>query len=100
MKKIKMVKTNEFKELVKESMIEESYGACDVKLHIEQYGLAFKPRASDSEIESRINYFVERVSNKERKNIFNDQDMINFLKTIFVMDGFDYEKALENFKKK
>ena len=60
-----MVKTNEFKELVKQFMIEESYGACDVKLHNEQYGLTFKPRATDNEIESRINYFVERVSNKK-----------------------------------
>jgi hypothetical protein len=62
MKKEEMVKTNEFKELVKQFMIEESYGACDVKLHYEQHGLKFKPRASDNEIESRIDYFVERVS--------------------------------------
>jgi len=62
MKKEEMVKTNEFKELVKQLMIEEAYGACDVKLHYEQFGLKFKPRASDNEIESRINYFVERVS--------------------------------------
>jgi hypothetical protein len=62
MKKEEMVKTDEFKELVKQFMIEEAYGACDVKLHYEQFGLKFKPRESDDKIESRINYFVERVS--------------------------------------
>jgi hypothetical protein len=62
MKKTEMVKTNEFKELVKEFMILEGYGACDVKLHYEQHGLSFKPRATDSEIESRIDYFVQQVS--------------------------------------
>lgn len=62
MKKVEMVKTIEFKELVKQFMIEEAYGACNVRLHYEEYGLKFKPRASDNEIESRIDYFVERVS--------------------------------------
>lgn len=62
MKKENMVKTNEFKELVKQFMIEEAYGACDVTSHYEQHGLKFKPRASDDEIETRIGYFVERVS--------------------------------------
>jgi hypothetical protein len=62
MKKEEMVKTNEFKELVKQFMIEEAYGACDIRLHHEQHGLKFKPRASDNEIESRIDNFVERVS--------------------------------------
>lgn len=55
-----MVKTDEFKELVKQFMIEEAYGACDVKLCYEQLGLKFKPAASDNEITSRINGFVER----------------------------------------
>ena len=59
-----MVKTNEFKELVKQFMIEEAYGACDVKLHYKQFGLKFKPRASDNEIESRIDFFVERVTKR------------------------------------
>ena len=62
MKKEEMVKTNEFKELVKQFMIEEAYGACDVKLHYEQFGLKFKPRASDNEITARVDSFVERVS--------------------------------------
>lgn len=57
-----MVKTDEFKELIKQFMIEEAYGACDVELHYERFGLNFKPRASDDEIVSRIDYFVERVS--------------------------------------
>jgi len=45
-------------------MIEEAYGACDIKLHYEQFGLNFKPRASDEEIVARIDYFVERVSKR------------------------------------
>ena len=62
MKKEEMIKTDEFKELIKQFMIEEAYGACDVKLHYEQFGLKFKQRASDDEIVSRIDCFVERVS--------------------------------------
>lgn len=65
MKKTEMVKTNEFKELVKEFMIGESYGACDVRLHYEQYGLSFKPRATDMEIESRIHNFTTQYPNKD-----------------------------------
>jgi hypothetical protein len=64
MKKEEMVKTNEFKELVRQFMIEESYGACDVELHYRQHGLNFKPRASDEEIEIRIDEFVKRFKNK------------------------------------
>jgi hypothetical protein len=64
MKKEEMVKTDEFKELIKQFMIEEAYGACDIKLHYEQFGLNFKPRASDEEIVARIDYFVERVSKR------------------------------------
>lgn len=64
MKKEEMVKTNEFKELVKEFMIGESYGACDVRLHYEQYGLSFKPRATDMEIERRIHNFTTQYPNK------------------------------------
>ena len=60
MKKEEMVKTNEFKELVKQFMIEESYGACDVRLHYEQHGLVFKSRASDSEIQTRIEFFSNK----------------------------------------
>jgi hypothetical protein len=29
-----------------------------------------------------------------------DENMINFLKSVFQMDGFDYQKALEQFKNK
>jgi hypothetical protein len=60
MKKEEMVKTNEFKELVKQFMIEEAYGACDVKLQYEQFGLKFKPRSSDEEINERIVQFQKR----------------------------------------
>ena len=63
MKKEEMVKTDEFKELVKQFMIEEAYGACDVKLHYEQFGLKFKPRASDEEINERIVQFQKRFGN-------------------------------------
>lgn len=65
MKKEEMVKTNEFKELVKQFMIEEAYGACDVKLHHRQHGLSFKPRATDNEIESRIEYFINDIINSK-----------------------------------
>jgi len=64
MKKEEMVKTNEFKELVRQFMVEESYGACDVVLHHRQHGLKFKPRASDEEIEIRIDEFVKRFKNE------------------------------------
>jgi hypothetical protein len=43
---------------------------------------------------------VELPLNEEVKRTFNDQDMINFLQSVFGMEGFDYEQALENFKKK
>jgi len=72
MKKEKMVKTKEFKELVKEFMIMEAYGACDIRLHYEQHGLNFKPRATDSEIETRINYFsdmVTKINNLKRNKM-------------------------------
>jgi hypothetical protein len=41
---------------------------------------------------------VIEMEKEQTKNNFNDQDMINFLKSVFGMEGFDYEKALENFK--
>lgn len=50
-----MVQTNKFKELVKQFMIEEGYGGCGG-----EHGKTFKPRASDKEIESRIEFFIER----------------------------------------
>jgi hypothetical protein len=43
---------------------------------------------------------VIEMEKEQTKNNFNDQDMINFLKSVFGMEGFDYEKALENFKNK
>ena len=64
MKQTEIVQTREFKELVKQFMIEESYGACDVGLHHKQHGLSFKPRASDNEIEIRIDEFVKRFLKK------------------------------------
>lgn len=42
----------------------------------------------------------EELEKEQTKNTFNDQDMINFLKSVFGMEGFDYEKALEKFKNK
>jgi hypothetical protein len=66
MNKEEMVKTNEFKELVKQFMIEEAYGACDVELHYRQHGLSFKPRATDNEIESRIEHFTNTISNSKQ----------------------------------
>jgi hypothetical protein len=43
---------------------------------------------------------VELPLNEEVKRTFNDQDMINFLQSVFGMEDFDYKQALENFKKK
>lgn len=43
---------------------------------------------------------VELPLNEEVKRTFNDQDMINFLQSVFDMEGFDYEQALENYKNK
>jgi hypothetical protein len=43
---------------------------------------------------------VIEMEKEQTKNNFNDQDMINFLKSVFGMEDFDYEKALENFKNK
>jgi hypothetical protein len=62
MKKEEMVKTDEFKELVKQFMIEEAYGACDVKSWVDMNGLDFKPRATDEEITLRIDEFVKRFA--------------------------------------
>jgi len=36
---------------------------------------------------------------KQAKEI-EDENMINFLKSVFQMDDFDYKKALEQFKNK
>ena len=43
---------------------------------------------------------AKEMEKEQAKNTFNDQDMINFLKSVFGMEDFDYEKALENFKNK
>ncbi len=61
MTKPQMVRTKEFKELVKQFMIDEAYGACDINSHSEQQGLKSKQRASDLEIEMRIDYFIDRT---------------------------------------
>ena len=36
----------------------------------------------------------------EQAKEMEDENMINFLKSVFQMDGFDYKKALEQFKNK
>ncbi len=64
MVKEEMLKTQGFKELAKQLLIEESYGACDIRLHYEQFGLKFKQRASDEEIETRIDEFIKRKTSK------------------------------------
>lgn len=58
----RIVKSKQFRKLVKQFMIEESYGACDVNLHHSQFGLVFKPRATDSEIDTRIELFIKRIT--------------------------------------
>jgi hypothetical protein len=50
---------NKFKKLAKQLLIEEGYGACDIQLYANQ-GINFKHRATDEEIEQRINFFVEK----------------------------------------
>jgi hypothetical protein len=64
MTKKEMSKTCEFQELLKQFMSEEAYGACDIKLHYKQFGLRFKPKSSEAELVSRIEYFVERVNHE------------------------------------
>jgi len=97
MKKEKMVKTKEFKELVKDFMIMEAYGACDIRLHYEQHGLNFKPRATDSEIEIRINYFSDMVTkiNKLKKNKIMTTEQIIARTEV----GTDGDNGLKNINK-
>ena len=47
----------------KDEIQKEALDACDVKLHYEQFGLNFKPRASDEEINERIVQFQKRFCN-------------------------------------
>ena len=45
----------------------------------------------------------KKIDNKsiiEQAKEMEDENMINFLKSVFQMDGFDYKKALEQFKNK
>jgi len=54
---------------------------------------------SDEEIDypvDKIDYPVDKI----KQQCYNEEDMINFLKSVFGMEDFDYEKALEQFKNK
>lgn len=62
---------NELKELIKQSELTE-----------------MKP----SEFDDRETKLLEQAKEME------DENMINFLKSVFQQDGFDYKKALEQFK--
>jgi len=46
--------------------------------------------------DEEIDYPVDKI----KQQCYNEEDMINFLKSVFGMEDFDYEKALEQFKKK
>lgn len=48
----------------------------------------------DKNVLKFIDKSIEQAKEMEKEN------MINFLKSIFQQDGFDYEKAFEQFKKK
>lgn len=56
-----MVDTVEFRELARQLMINESYGACDVRSWHKKNGLSFKRRATNHEIEMRIENFSSNV---------------------------------------
>jgi hypothetical protein len=66
MNKQEMCQTQEFKDLVKQFLIEEAYGACDIELHLRNHGLCFKERASDEEIEIRLVNFIDRIKKSSK----------------------------------
>lgn len=93
-----MVKTNEFKELVKQFMIAEAYGACDIKELYDRYGFKHKPRADDDEIEYRINMFVESYSFMKKKECLikllddhgiDNAELTNSILDLFSRNGID-----------
>jgi hypothetical protein len=51
---------NKLKEILIELLNEESYGACDIKIWVDMNGLKFKPKATNEEIEQRVNFFIQR----------------------------------------
>jgi hypothetical protein len=68
------------KETIEETAVEWLWNKIALKLSFEQ-----------------VNKFLpifEQAKEIEKEN------MINFLKSVFGMEGFDYEQSLENFKKK
>ena len=51
---------NKLKEILIELLNEESYGACDIETWVDMSGLKFKPKATNKEIEQRVNFFIQR----------------------------------------
>jgi hypothetical protein len=62
---------NDLKIILKRFMISEGYGACDVKEHCKHNGQTFKKRATDEEIELRIDNFIKQMP---KENIFSLPD--------------------------
>lgn len=60
MKKEDVLKSKEFKILATQLMMEEGYDGCDIKGHVETYGLKFKKPALRKEIEARVDFFIKR----------------------------------------
>ena len=54
MEKIKL------KEILIELLNEEGYGACDIETWVEMNGTKFKPKATNEEIEQRVDFFIQR----------------------------------------
>jgi hypothetical protein len=54
------MKRNKLKEILIELLNEESYGACDIETWVDMNGLKFKPKATNEEIEQRVDFFIQR----------------------------------------
>lgn len=76
----------EFKELFKQFLIEEAYGACDVPLHVQQYGVTFKERASDEEIEFRMNKFFDKLKYGNASKI-SDSEYKKLMKALYLKNN-------------
>jgi len=55
----------DLKEILIRFCVTEAYGACDIKQWVDDNGLKFKPRDTISQIEDRVDNFIEEVKPKE-----------------------------------
>lgn len=68
---IPVMNVEELKSLLRDFFVEESYGGGNVAEWVSVHGTVFKPRASDKEIEDRVNFFLFRkfgIKLEPRKN--------------------------------